>query len=264
MLRIIYSLSTPFFIRSHDALGGHISYIDMVSDHLKLPTTIDQSWEYYQPPLYYVFSAFLAWLPKYFGVCRNSLLATWQAESCILSIATLACCFCISHLLFDRKRYAQRLWFFACIAVFPVLIFNASCINNDVLFGFISVIWLGLLIAFWKRTSLRKMATDRNSLGVQNDYQGPVLLRWYSYPIYFCLLPNQISWKSKLALAAMRFAIISLLAGWFYIPRALVSKSSTTFMVGNIDAVGKYLCIDQGLDKIITFNPLAIIQHPFC
>jgi hypothetical protein len=55
IIRLIYLLVTPYFVRGHDTLG-HIEYIEYILNNLSIPKS-DQGWQFYHPPLYYILSA---------------------------------------------------------------------------------------------------------------------------------------------------------------------------------------------------------------
>src|SRR5204863_8583698 len=60
LLRILYLSYTPYSVRTSDVLeyGGHWDSIKYVANHVRLPApNMEGSWEYHQPPLYYIFAA---------------------------------------------------------------------------------------------------------------------------------------------------------------------------------------------------------------
>ena len=261
LLRILYSFSTAFFARGNDVCSGHVPFICYLSECWRLPPLHSQANEYFQPPLYYFLAAVSTALPKSLGISNNSLLQAWEAESCFLSILMLAGFWAVSWMLFKRDR-VSRCYFFFCLAFYPIFIYNAGTINNDVLFNTLSSLWIILLVSVCKRSSLQKWLLLSVVLGLALLTKGnALLLILVSYLILFST--RQISHQAKSVLAVFMVSIIFVISGWFYIERAKVSTGPLNLMVHNLSTIGPEFHIVEDFWKLTTFDPVALFQYPY-
>lgn len=258
--RLIYAVTTPYFIRNHD-LHGHLVYIYYLMDSKRIPA-VHYSWESFQPPLYYIISAILAEVGQRLGANPDLTCFILQLEACAISIAIMACCIWISNLIFDQKEKISRLLFCLACAVCPSLIFESNQINNDVLVHLISFLFVGLMLTFCSQSEFRKWLGIAILLGIGLITKTSTLALVAVALLWLCFFQT-MSWAQKFKYSISGMAIIVLLAGWFHIPRWVDSENGATFVVGNLSYVNERGKFDPTIAKLIAFDPIRIIEHPF-
>lgn len=260
-LRIFYLMVTPYWVRGHDT-DGHIDYIRYIREHWALPPP-DQGWEFWQPPLYYALGAVWTAVMDLVNVTGVASLFTVQAWSLVLSIATLLLIVWIGWRVFrhDTERHAALFIVAALAAVSPVLLFQASRINNDVLAIAIAFAVIALVTVWWQSGKFWQWITACVLIGLGFLTKNTTLTL---IPIAFgCLLLRpHMSWKRKAILGASSLALIVLIAGWFSVYR-MVHNPSQSLIVGNNDGLSSSLSVPNTVDAFTTFNPVAVLRTPY-
>jgi len=118
LLRYIYLLGTPYFVRAYD-YWGHIDYLDYVTQHLSLPDP-HSNWEAFQPPLYYLLMGGSTKLLLLCGMAEDQRYSLWQGISLLCSTGVLMAGFWIARLLYANET-KYRLYLLAVLGVAPPL-----------------------------------------------------------------------------------------------------------------------------------------------
>ena len=261
-LRVHYLLTTPYWVRGHDT-DGHIEYIEYLRNHFALPPP-NAGWEFWQPPLYYLFGG--VWLhitQFFFQFSRSEGLFSLQVASLLLTLVALALSLWIGLRLFpDRKERSKSLpLFFAFVAFFPGFILYTPRINNDVLALALSFAAVGLLLEWWKgRRHLHwflLMVTI--ALVILTKNTGLLLL-----PVaYVCLLlQRSMRWRTKMLLGITGLLTVVLLAGWFTAYRKL-QDGGQDLIIGNVNALNSALAVPNSPTTFLTFNPASLLRIPY-
>lgn len=120
-------LQTPPDVRQHD-VEGHREYVEFVGQHVCLPA-VQQGWETWQPPLYYIVAA--AWRGLFVSLPQldSFRCVQWLAAGCYLATVALAM-IAFRRLGFNDVEACAGL---AVLALMPAHVFFAARINNDVI-----------------------------------------------------------------------------------------------------------------------------------
>ncbi len=257
-LRVLYFVATPYYLRAHD-LGGHIEYFKYLAEHLAIPAA-DYGWETHQPPIYYFLGGL--WM-RFSGQSSSSwLYGQWTALSLILSVASLLIAGAVAARLFPSPNLTSvRLSFLAILAVFPALVSQSARISNDVLFAFLSFLWVWLLLRWWKKPSGKRWIALSIITGLGFLVKNGALV--LAAIALLCALlrlrhPGAFLWRS-----AALGAITLLIAGWFQIPLALTAASPSSFVVGNIHRLDASLRIPGRMGDLLVLDPFATFVEPF-
>jgi hypothetical protein len=127
LLSIQCVLETAPSVRQHD-VEGHRDYIDYLNTRGRLPT-VQEGWETWQPPLYYVLAA--TWRGIFSGVRQEDSFRSVQALAAVffLSTALVAMVAFRGLQLNDWETFGAL----AFLLLIPGYVFFAARINNDVL-----------------------------------------------------------------------------------------------------------------------------------
>jgi len=258
-----YLLATPSWVRGHDT-DSHIEYMRYITDHLALPTFHD-SWESYQPPLYYLISALWMAVSDFWGFGQGTRLLGLQLAGFAMSIGVLFISAWIACMLFPlhgKRALADRSAFLMAVAVYPGLVFFAARINNDVLYHLLAFTALGVLLYWWQtgRSVAWYAACALIGLGILTKMNALLLV-----PVVFgCLLFRRpLRWRRTLVHGVAGGFLILLLSGWFLAGRASEVSDIGTFVVGNVGNLQSNLRVPNTAGALLTFNPVGILRHPF-
>jgi hypothetical protein len=136
MVCLVYLSYTNFSVRHYDADGktGHMGYINFIYQNKTFPDPT-QGWQYYQPPLYYLISALIFGVGKFFEV--NNIFSWIQISGIFYYLIFLTFGF-LTFKIFIKNNF----WFnLACIllAFWPSGFIHASRVGNDQLLSTFSV-----------------------------------------------------------------------------------------------------------------------------
>lgn len=226
-LRILYWAATPYYLRAYD-WGGHIQFLKYVAEHLALPPA-DLGWETHQPPLYYILGGL--WMRLTGQSSASWLYGQWSAFSLFLSIGCLIIVGLLAARFFPAERN-RRVTFLAILAVFPSLIFHATRISNDVLFAFLSFLWVWLLLRWWESPSWKRWSVLAACVGITFLVKnGALVLAGATVLCAVWRLKSPVPLAKSLGILALA---VLLLSGWYQIPKAVSAASPSSFVVGNI------------------------------
>jgi hypothetical protein len=259
LLRYLYLLGTPYFVRSYD-WWGHGGYIDYVAQYLSLPDP-RIGWESYQPPLYYFLVGGLTKLLLFCGMADDQRYCLWQAVSLICSTAMLATGFWIVRSLYGFEP-GKRNYLLVALAVAPPLVFNASRVSNDTLVNLLAFFWLALLLQFWRQPNWRTWLGLSVIVGLALLTKANALV--FAPISLLCLfLTRNLELRSKIHLSIMLAAVTTVMAGWYYVPRAFTQSGVDTYVISTIQLLNVKAHIDGVFGKSLVFNPFKILRYPF-
>lgn len=126
LLRVGYTQNTFYDERGHDT-GGHIHYIQIVANDLRIPAS-NECWTCYHPPVYYIAGAGVWKISEWAGVTPQNGL---QWLDFLISLLALGFGIaCIGEILVGKPRYiAALLW-----SVWPSFVLASPRIGGDILF----------------------------------------------------------------------------------------------------------------------------------
>jgi len=144
-IQLIYLNNTDFTVRSHD-IFGHIDYIVYIMKNFKLPAE-KQCWQCYQPPLYYIISAFVYGFSTLFNAGKYYSFKILQLLSVIYSTG-----FIITGIFILKRTKLNSCFFYLAaglICFWPGLIVHSSRIGNDSLYYLFYALGLYFLISWY-------------------------------------------------------------------------------------------------------------------
>ena len=160
IMRVGYTLYTPYFLRAHD-LGmplddtsrGHINYIYYIYSHHALPD--NNEIQFYQPPLFHILCALLMEFYHFLrpAVDSNALFDSTKLVSCFASICSLIA----MKKILEELRCPSKGTILALgiAAFFPNYYLMAGRVNNDSL-SFLFIVLSLLYIIRWGREHKKK------------------------------------------------------------------------------------------------------------
>lgn len=262
LLRVLYTLATPWTVRAHDA-GGHLEYVRYVAEHWSIPAA-HQGFETYHPPLYYVLSAFLWKAGENIGLSVGRNIFLLQGFSLLLSIALLLIAVACGRALWPLgKKGACRSYiiFTALIATLPGLIFLSSRINNDILAQFSFFLFALLLLRWWRSPTWKKwlFLAILISASMLTKANGVLLV---PIALLSLLFHRVLPWRMRFFHGTIFLVTVLSLTGWFFIPRILAERADPRAgLVGNVAILTNV--VENTPATLLIFNPLEVLRHPF-
>ncbi|HLD08209.1 MAG TPA: glycosyltransferase family 39 protein [Candidatus Peribacterales bacterium] len=246
-------------MRSYDA-EGHITYIFYVFSHWTIPEP-EAAWQFFQPPLYYFFSAILIAPFRSMHLDREFIIGLLQIESFLLTVVAFLAGIWVGTLLFrDEKKRRPLLIFSLLIAVFPAVIFPSSRISNDTPMLLVFFLSFGFLQRFWMQGKLRDwyIALIIIALGILTKSNAiPLLVAAFILLVLQRSLPRKQLFKH----ATLSIGILVSLVGWYVFLRILQGQEH---IVGNIGMNNAKLFIQNWhWTNLFVFRPHALFEFPF-
>lgn len=252
LLRMLYAVSTPYWVHAYDWQGHH-QYIRFIFENGHLPAATF-GWETFQPPLFYVVCA--AWL-KYTAFLEFGY-GSLQIISIAMSIMTLITGLWIGTMIF-QKNDTGALLFGLLIAVFPGLIVLSSQITNDGLLTLLLFILIGLLLRWQESKRTIDILSASAVLGLALLTKSTALLI-LPVLVLSILTATNVPRKHKAALMAGAIMIVMIIAGWFFVLRFGIEKQ--TSIVGNETGTHELITVPLVLRDFVTFNPIMVMLFP--
>jgi 4-amino-4-deoxy-L-arabinose transferase-like glycosyltransferase len=261
LLRWFYVIGTPYAMRAHDA-DAHLDYIAYVAKHFAIPRA-DDGWEFHQPPLYYFITGLYQHMQELAGRAVPLIVRDLQWLSLALSAATLAVCLWMSLQLFrvTRDRRGAAL-FLGILAAFPGLVFVASRVSNDALFGFLAFLSLALTQRWWKTGKSLDWVLLSVVIGVAfiTKVNAALLL---GAALLCLLLRKKTAWRIKLELGAALVCMVVIISGWVFTARILEAGGlQRVISLGNGGMNGS-LMLETTPQTFLTLNPVQMLAHPY-
>lgn len=257
LIRILYSNTTPFFMRSHE-WSKHLEYIQYMHDHLRMPAA-SAGWEFHQPPLYYAIGA--AWwkVVDFFGRPNYAVYLDFRTFALLISIASALCLFWMGRKIFANRTEATLFGLLG--ALLPGFVFFSSQISNDTLGAFLSLLVVALLLQWWKKPTVKLwyIIVVTFSLSVLTKISALMLVPM----LFICFEVKRKHmhqhWKHLFASAG----IFLIMVGWLPVVRLALEEDTTrTMKLGN-----------QGMDPanaviatpvtLVAFNPARVLAAPY-
>jgi 4-amino-4-deoxy-L-arabinose transferase-like glycosyltransferase len=258
-LRLAYLSVTTYEERGHDVFG-HVDYINYLVDHHALPNR-DDGWQFYQPPLYYVAGALIVAGAETIGYDRESGFVLVQLLSFILSIIVFVICIgCAYHLFPHKENRPDRTLFLLFLAAIPSYVFFSARLNNDVFAQVTAFASVLLLLQWWKKPELRTwiILSVTIGLGLLSKMNMVLFL-----PIagIVALAQSGIRWSQKIVMVAILGIASLIIAGWYVIPPFLEEDQARSAVIGNADHMTGP--IPNTWNRLLVFNPVEVLRHPF-
>lgn len=261
LLRFLSMSATSYSLRAYD-WQHHLFYIHYLLTHGSLPPA-GLGWETYQPPLYYLFAAFLSKGLMLSQITPEFSPVPLQAFSLILSLLALGLGIAIGRVLFTKKEERrERLFFVLLLASFPGLIAFSSRISNDALVHVLLFLSFLFLLRWWKSKNMRDwlILSAVTALALLTKSNALLLL-----PVLYgsLLLKEKIPAKKKRNLLGLSLACTLILSGWFYVLRFGVEGEQS--LIGNVDRHSPEILMEDARRpaQFFTFNPVRVLSHPF-
>jgi hypothetical protein len=159
---------------------GHHDYIHFVQFHHRLPSYQfpTDSWEYHQPPLYYISEAIATW--PFSGHHVLVQMFVERVFSLLIGLVSIVAARKFLQFLFPRQPW-QVAWGTAFFALLPMNLYMSSGINNDVVANLFGVLILLSLLHLVRRAAIgnREIFLLGLTLG------GSLLTKITIYPLSF-------------------------------------------------------------------------------
>ena len=260
IVRFIYFLATPIGARAYDAQGHH-DYIIYVVERFAIPPT-QGGWEFYQPPLYYFFTAALLMPFTYMGWGDVFLLNVAQGISFLLSAAALAAGIWVGKILWRSPNDSfLRTGFALSLAVLPGLVMFSSRITNDAMMPLLGFLFVGLLLR-WYETGLERLwYASVVVLGLALITKSSAMAY---VPIAFLSLAlagsDESGLKGRARQAAKAGLILFVMVGWYWAYR-IAGEGSTGIVATN--SLNRKLSITVSPLTFLSIDPFSVIRHPY-
>lgn len=265
LVRVNYARATPPDVRGHDQ-NEHIEYVEYVYRHGTIPDW-REGVEFSQPPLYYYLAAGVV---RASGAARSLPEAIFVLKSLseFLSCLALVAGLWIGHLLFPDPADAWRRSSYALLfALFPATIIDVSGrINNDVLLHVLSLVFIGCLLRWWARRTVRELVVMGLVLGVGLLTKANFLVLGAVPTVLIMFLRNK-SVRQRVTLLAVIWGLAFALSGWFYLLRfglqgqTRLSPGAYFPMVRAFNDA--HMRVPNDLESFFTFNPAALVELPY-
>lgn len=259
-LRFAYVAATPYAVRAHDT-DGHIDYVNYVLAHGVMPHAAD-GWEFHQPPLYYFLSALWVKLMMLLGMAQNMAMQSIQGWSLALSVAAFGVALLSARFFFAQWPARFTVWFGLIVATFNGVMFTSAGITNETLAFFFGTTTLYFMLRWWSVPDTRSLVALACSFALAFITKISILALLPAIGIIF-LVRGGRSWR-QCASSILLFAALTIaVAGWYPVQRFFFEPSSEkTVTLGN-DGMDAGLIVQRDLQHLVTFNPVALVEHPF-
>lgn len=258
-LRVSYLAVTDHGERGYD-VGGHIQYIEYLTEHHSIPSRHD-GWQFYQPPLYYTAAAAVFSIAKIAGLGHHKALFNVQILSLVLTITSFLLCIWIAYFLFQKKTQRwDRFLFLLPLAALPGLVYLSARINNDVLYFVFAILSCGLMLRWWKKPSIKLwlLISVVLGLGLLSKTNAALLI---IVAAILAISHPLMHWKQRDMNTLFLGAIVAILAGWFVFPPFFYEEDIRATVVGNVASMTGP--IPASPELLFTFLPNEILEHPF-
>jgi len=245
---ILYSYTGPMQY-SYD-IGGHLQYIQIISEEKRLPKS-NEGWSTFQPPLYYVISAVIKNITdRYDTNLTNRIL---QQENLLISFVCVILGVALILNLFGNSRVA---YLAALVSVlWPGFVIAAPRINNDSLFYLGALLCMLFAQKYWRlqKNSDMLLASIGASIALAGKSTGFIILGiWIA--IYIFSVVRVSKFGSLRTLFASAF-IVALFVG-FSNYRAIVDifEGKKLGLVGNTEGLDVSLRVNNTLGNYLYFD----------
>jgi len=257
VIRILYSNTTPFFVRSHE-WSKHLEYIQYIHDHLRMPAA-SAGWEFHQQPFYYAIGA--AWwkFADLFARPEYAVYLDFRTLALLISVASTVCLFWIGRTIFASRTHATLFGLLG--AMLPGFVFFSSQISNDTLGSLMSFLVVALLLTWWKKPGVRLwyVIIVVFSLAVLTKISALILIPMLAICFEAKRRTIHKHWKHIFASAG----VFLLCVGWLPIVRlGMESDTTRTMKLGN-EGMDPANAIVATPVTLVAFNPARVLSAPY-
>lgn len=258
LVRVMYAGATPYNMRAHD-MEGHIDYINHMQEHWNIPVAMN-GWEFHQPPFYYAVAALWSTILEPFHVPNIFLYQSLGAWSLVLAILTYTVSILTLSMLLQDRRHVARAG--AILAVFSGFVFFATRITNETLSAFLTVSTIALLLVWWKRGDRTTLVALSLVFALGFLTKISILALAPAMAAALLFRPG-VTFKRRLTDIVIGSMVVLLAAGWYPAHRLFFEpEQEKTLTLGN-DGMDLSLAVSRDIPHMLTFNPVAVVQHPF-
>jgi len=258
IVRLVFYTYTEPTQYSYDT-GGHLHYIQIISDENRIPKS-DEGWSTYHPPLYYVVSAVIKNIAdRYDPSLTNRIL---QQESLLISFACVIFGVALILNLFGNCRIA---YLAALVSVlWPGFVIAAPRIGNDSLFYLGSLFCMLFAQRYWclHKNSYVLLASIGASVALAGKATGFVVLGVWVI-IYILGAIRYLKIGSLKTLFTSIF-IIALFIGFSNYRTVInILDGKKTLLVGNINSLSGGLRVNNTVGNYLYFDSQDYIMEPY-
>jgi len=239
--------------------GGHLQYIQIISEEKRLPKN-DEGWSTYHPPLYYAVSAIIKNIAdRYDTSLTNRIL---QQESLLLSFACVIFGVALILNLFGNCRIAYLAALIS--ALWPGFAIAAPRIGNDSLFYFGALFCMLFAQRYWRlhKNSDVLLASIGASIALASKATGFVILGVWVI-IYILGTIRHLKIGSLRTLFASIF-IIALFIGFSNYRTVInILDGKKASLVGNSSGLNGNLRVNNTMGNYLYFDLQDYILEPY-
>lgn len=266
VLRISYTLYTPYHVRQHDVgivgMGNsHAGYIEHIANTFSLPQT-NAPWQFYHPPLHHIIAGVFMRAQMLFGLSIETAMENIQLLTTFYSISTMFVSYSILKEL-NLKRTALVLST-ALISLHPTFYLIGGNVNNDMLMILLSFCTILFLVKWYKDPNVKNILGVAFSLGLSMmaKLSGALLTPCIALIFVVKLFEHKAKFKTRIKQYIL-FCVISIPLGLWYPVRNLILFNQPLNYVPNLDpSSGQYIAhysIAQRLWQI----PFSQLSTPY-
>lgn len=266
VLRISYSLYTPYHVRQHDVgLVGfgncHTGYIEYIANNLSLPQT-NAPWQFYHPPLHHIIAGFFMYIQNLFGVSAETAMENIQLVTTFYSVSTMFVSFAILQELNLRKN--ALVFSLAIICLHPTFYLIGGNVNNDMLMLLLSLCTILYLIKWYKEPNIKNILGVAFSLGLSMmaKLSGLLLAPCIAFIFIIKLLERKAEIK-QLVTQYIIFGMVSVPLGIWYPMRNLILFNQPLGYVPNIGPESGQYIAQYSIAQRLWQIPINQLSTPF-
>jgi hypothetical protein len=287
LIRVFYFLNTPFDVRTHD-VGGHLQYIEYLVNNHMIPA-IHYGWQTYQPPLYYLVTAFVYKLFNWAGITQTAQI--WrgvQFLSLLLFMGFLGVTLgivknAIGKLPFssDRddsdseprtavlasgdSRLPIGYLIFALIVFWPSGIIHSARIGNDVLFYLFYALGLAYLIKWRDDDTKRSLYRSFLSITLAFITKANALALYLIFGVVYLIKLGSAPSKREYLAPTLVLVVILLVGFGVTFGRMVEAKlqgSKDNFVVANASGL-QGVTVGNGPRNYLSFDVQSFVTEPY-
>lgn len=252
VLRIAYSLMTPYWSRGYDYLG-HLDYIEYILRNYSLPSAAS-GWMYYQPPLYYAVAGAAARVAEATG----SPAAVPDAAKFMALLCSM--CFVLlwtnlSTIILPSRAAGRAA---ALLGVsWPGLVLFSSRVNNDVLLLPVVIGVISVFAVWLKHPTRRLLVALGLLLGACLLVKSNALVILAAVIAGQCLLLHGSGRRAAAAVLVLSALVVTPYYAQRYFQDGLL------MLGGNVQGLDEGLRVENSPSALLSFSPSAVVSSPF-
>lgn len=267
LLLACYWDDTHWTVRNYDVLrydgSGHLGYVGYVAHHLALPP-LNEGWEYFQPPLYYIVAAAMWRWAECLGLPPAEALQGLALAFWLMFLAASAATLRIGL----RRSPAALGLATAALALWPSGIIHGLRLGNDPPFYAAAAVATWFMLRWWRGRRRRHL------YGMALAIAAALLCKTSACAVLAAAalliglrLPRRARWRSVRAWGEAAAAGAIMLAGvglslgrnlWYWRHGQVAS-----WLIGNIGTLDDSLRVPQGLRYFIPLDIPVFLTSPW-